>query len=90
MAYNQSLSNAEQAVADFKAQKIRVSALASTLRGETTLLNALPPVFTQALEGVLERLEAGALFTEESCSFSQTATPRAIMATIKRHVTLVT
>ena len=31
----------------------------------------LPPRFGQVLGGLLDRLEAGALFSEESCSFSQ-------------------
>jgi hypothetical protein len=32
---------------------------------------ALPPRFEEVLAGLLDRLEAGALFNEESCSFSQ-------------------
>lgn len=32
---------------------------------------ALPPRFTEVLQQLLNRLESGALFTEESCSFSQ-------------------
>lgn len=40
-------------------------------RQQQALLQALPPAFAPALEGILERIEAGALFTEESCSFSQ-------------------
>ena len=31
----------------------------------------LPPRFAEVLGGLLDRLEAGALFSEESCSFSQ-------------------
>ena len=34
------------------------------------MLAALPPRYTEVLHGLLDRLEAGALFTEESCSFS--------------------
>jgi len=34
------------------------------------LLAALPPRYTEVLLALLDRLEAGALFTEESCSFS--------------------
>lgn len=40
-------------------------------RNETALLAALPPRYAQVLEDLLGRLEAGSLFTEESCSFSQ-------------------
>ena len=38
---------------------------------ETALPLPLPPRFAQVLGGLLDRLEAGALFSEESCSFSQ-------------------
>ena len=37
------------------------------------LLAALPPRYGEVLLGLLDRLEAGALFTEESCSFSHQA-----------------
>ena len=40
-------------------------------RGQSALLARLSPAFQPALENILERVEAGALFTEESCSFSQ-------------------
>ena len=58
--------------------------LASLRRGDTTvaafsgqarhlgaLLDGLPPQFGEVLGQLLDRLEASALFTEESCSFSQ-------------------
>ncbi len=52
----------------------RVSALdfARLWRGQAALLAALPPRFGEALEQILQRLESGSLFAEESCSFSQT------------------
>ncbi|MEY3216197.1 MAG: hypothetical protein RLZZ280_574 [Pseudomonadota bacterium] len=31
----------------------------------------LPPRYGEVLHGLLDRMESGALFTEESCSFSQ-------------------
>lgn len=34
-------------------------------------MQALPPRYQQVAEDLLGRLEAGSLFTEESCSFSQ-------------------
>lgn len=34
-------------------------------------MNALPPRYRQVAEDLLGRLEAGSLFMEESCSFSQ-------------------
>ena len=45
--------------------------LSSTARAQTQLLAALPPRYTEVLLGLLDRLESSALFSEESCSFSQ-------------------
>lgn len=36
-----------------------------------SLLSALPPAFSEVLSQLLDRLESSALFSEESCSFSQ-------------------
>jgi hypothetical protein len=41
-------------------------------RAQGALLADLPPRFAEVMEDLLSRLEAGSLFTEESCSFSQT------------------
>ena len=40
---------------------------------QTTLLQALPTRYREVLQGLLTRLESSALFSEESCSFSQSA-----------------
>lgn len=40
-------------------------------RAQTALLAALPPRYGEVLHQLLDRLEAGSLFAEESCSFSQ-------------------
>ncbi len=48
-----------------------VAAFCQAWRAQTALLAALPPRFGQVMEDLLGRLEAGSLFTEESCSFSQ-------------------
>jgi hypothetical protein len=40
-------------------------------RGQSTLLQQLPERFEVVLFDLLDRLESSALFTEESCSFSQ-------------------
>jgi hypothetical protein len=47
------------------------TALVNAFRQEKALLAELPAVFEGALEGILERIESTAMFTEESCSFSQ-------------------
>ncbi len=46
-------------------------AFSELARAQAALLAALPPRYGQVLHDLLDRLEAGALFTEESCSFSQ-------------------
>ena len=40
-------------------------------RGDAVLLAALPPRYAEVLNNLLDRLESSALFSEESCSFSQ-------------------
>jgi len=54
-----------------RAGTLPVAALAREWRRQATLLAALPPRYGQVLEEVLGRLESAALFSEESCSFSQ-------------------
>ncbi len=45
--------------------------LIATARRSTALTQALPAKFDPVLQDILDRLESSALFTEESCSFSQ-------------------
>ncbi|HQQ71060.1 MAG TPA: hypothetical protein PLL92_12205 [Alicycliphilus sp.] len=52
------------------AGQTRPHAFSAAAREHTALLAALPPRYAEVLLGLLDRLEAGALFTEESCSFS--------------------
>jgi hypothetical protein len=49
----------------------RTSELVHTARTSHELLAALPEKYSAVLHDILDRLESGALFTEESCSFSQ-------------------
>lgn len=51
--------------------ELRVQAFSERARGQTTLLQRLPPKFGEVLADLLDRLESSALFSEESCSFSQ-------------------
>ena len=53
--------------------QLRASAFSESAQAQTTLLQALPPRYTEVLHDLLNRLESGALFSEESCSFSQQA-----------------
>ena len=48
-----------------------VTALSNEARASSELLAALPPRYGEVLLNLLDRLESSALFSEESCSFSQ-------------------
>lgn len=63
-----SLRNALDALRN---RQTEITAFCRQWRAETALLAALPPRYGQVLEDLLGRLEAGRLFSEESCSFSQ-------------------
>lgn len=52
-------------------EQIRPAAFSELARGQTALLDALGPPYAQVLHQLLDRLESGALFEQESCSFSQ-------------------
>jgi hypothetical protein len=52
-------------------QQLAPAALGQQARAATALLQALPPRYGEVLLNLLDRLESSALFTEESCSFSQ-------------------
>lgn len=47
------------------------AAFSHLAHNQPELLAALPPQFATVLQQLLDRLESGALFSEESCSFSQ-------------------
>lgn len=57
-------------LARLRAGDLGASAFAHQARNLKGLLSALPPRYEEVLQGLLDRLEAGALFSEESCSFS--------------------
>ena len=48
-----------------------ITALSNEARASGELLAALPPRYGEVLLNLLDRLESSALFSEESCSFSQ-------------------
>ena len=48
-----------------------VATLSNEARASAELLAALPPRYGEVLANLLDRLESSALFSEESCSFSQ-------------------
>lgn len=61
----------EQALQRLQAGDLPVHAFTDQARASSALRAALPARFDTVLQHLLDRLEAGALFTEESCSFSQ-------------------
>lgn len=65
------LSDIQTKLAALQAGQIRTTELTDAARGASSLLASLPPQFEQVLNNILDRLESSALFTEESCSFSQ-------------------
>ena len=50
---------------------LRAGDFSAQARAHTALLEALPPRYTTVLHDLLDRLESSALFSDESCSFSQ-------------------
>ncbi len=62
------LSNALQ---QLRSDGLGVAAFSRLAQDQPELRAALPPRYTEVLQQLLDRLESSALFTEESCSFSQ-------------------
>jgi hypothetical protein len=71
MNHTATLNTLRSALAQLQQGSIGIPAFCRTWRGETALLAALPARYAQVMEDLLVRMEAGSLFTEESCSFSQ-------------------
>lgn len=71
MPHNQTLQLLQESLDAIRQDRLSVANFCSTWRGQTELLAALPGPYTTVMEDLLGRLEAGSLFTEESCSFSQ-------------------
>ena len=67
-----SLHTLRKALTDLRSNAITDRAFVQTAREQTDLFAALPPKFETVWLNLLDRLESSALFTEESCSFSQT------------------
>jgi hypothetical protein len=59
------------ALNSLQSRSMTISAFCQTWRAQSGLLAQLPPRYGQVMEDLLGRLEAGSLFSEESCSFSQ-------------------
>lgn len=68
----QQLAQLRAAFAQLAQQQLSPAALGNLARSSGALLTTLPPRYAEVLLNLLDRLEASALFTEESCSFSHT------------------
>ena len=66
-----SVHTLREALAALRQNALTVSAFCQTARSQTALFAALPPKFEDVWLNVVDRLESSALFSEESCSFSQ-------------------
>lgn len=62
-----------QALAELRAGTMAVPAFCALARRQADLLAALPARYGEVWLGLIDRLESSALFSEESCSFSQSA-----------------
>ncbi len=65
------LTHLNTAFAQVRDGAMNVTAFSTMARSQDTLLEALPGKYKDVLLQLLDRLESSALFTEESCSFSQ-------------------
>jgi hypothetical protein len=66
-----SIASLRHALSEVRGGVLSVSAFSPTARAQDALLQALPPRYSEVWLGLLDRLESSALFSEESCSFSQ-------------------
>ena len=67
----QQLQQLRDSFAQFAQQQLGASTLGEQARAAKALLDTLPARYGEVLLNLLDRLESSALFTEESCSFSQ-------------------
>ncbi|WP_311222362.1 MULTISPECIES: hypothetical protein [unclassified Acidovorax] len=65
------LSTFSDALRRLRQGDLRPHAFSDQTRAFAALRAALPARYDEVLLGLLDRLESGALFAEESCSFSQ-------------------
>lgn len=71
MSFDPALTLLRSSLNALKAKQLSVSEFCQTWRSQQAMLAALPARYGQVMEDLLGRMEAGSLFTEESCSFSQ-------------------
>lgn len=67
------LDHLQSALAQLRSGALPVHEFSLAARSQRSLLASLPPRYGEVLLQLLDRLESSALFSEESCSFSQGA-----------------
>ena len=72
-ALTPALNALSQSLAQLRADALTVTDFSAQARAQEALLAALPPRYGEVWFSLLDRLESSALFSEESCSFSQSA-----------------
>ncbi len=71
MSYDQTFQVLHDTLTSVRENKIGITEFCQIWRTQSASLTALPSRYNEVMEDLLSRLEAGSLFTEESCSFSQ-------------------
>lgn len=71
MSPTASIQALRDALHSLQQNQIHITGFCQIWRSQPALLATLPPRYAEVAEDLLGRLEAGSLFTEESCSFSQ-------------------
>lgn len=71
MNHDSALQSLRTALQSLQQKQMDIADFCRQWRAQPALLAALPERYAQVMEDLLGRLEAGSLFTEESCSFSQ-------------------
>jgi len=71
MTAQDQLDRLQTALQQLRGDTLNVAAFSQIATQQQSLAVALPERFNEVLSQLLNRLESSALFTEESCSFSQ-------------------
>lgn len=71
MPHDQAIHSLRHSLSELQNGRQSVAEFCQEWRSQTALLADLPPRYGQVMEDLLGRLEAGSVFTDESCSFSQ-------------------
>ena len=71
MTARRQLTVLSNALEQLRTDGLDVAAFSRLAQDQPELRAALPPRYAEVLQQLLDRLESSALFTEESCSFSQ-------------------